>query len=159
MKKTIPYLFEESVKKYNTNVFVWEKVNRKYEGLKYSDIHKSVYDFSIGLMNLGLVKGERVALLAEGRSEWLISELSCLYLGVIDVPLSVKLNEPNELKFRINHSDCSWIITSERQLSKIRDIRSELKSVKKIIVIGDDIELQKDEISYSSVLSNGIIMI
>ena len=155
MKKTIPYLFEDSVKKFPNNVFVWEKVNKKYEGLTYSDIHKSVYDFGIGLMDLGLQKGDRVALLAEGRSEWLISELGCLYLGVIDVPLSVKLNEPNELKFRINHSECSYIITSERQLSKIRSIRPELKTIKTVIVIGEDTELQEGEISYSSVLTKG----
>jgi long-chain acyl-CoA synthetase len=155
MKKTIPFLFEESVKKFSNNVFVWEKKSSKYEGLKYNEIHDSVYNFAIGLLDLGIQKSDRLALLAEGRSEWLISELSCLYLGAIDVPLSVKLNEPNELKFRINHSECSWIITSQRQLNKIRDIRSELKSVKKIIVIGSSTDLREDEIAYETIFNRG----
>lgn len=155
MKKTIPFLFEESVQKFSNNIFVWEKISSEYEGLKYHEIHNSVYNFGIGLLDHGIKKGDRLALLAEGRSEWLISELSCLYLGAIDVPLSVKLNEPNELKFRINHSECSWIITSHRQLSKIRNIRTDLKSIKTIIVIGGDTDLQDGEVSYSSIIKRG----
>ena len=155
MNRTIPDLFEESVKKYSNNVLVWEKNSSKYEGIKYRDIHDRVYNFGIGLMELGVIKGDRLALLAEGRSEWLISELSCLYIGAIDVPLSVKLNEPNELKFRINHSGCSWIITSQRQLNKIREIRKDLTDLKTIIVIGAEGELEKGEVSYQSVFEKG----
>ena len=155
MKRTIPDLFEQSVSKYSNNVLVWEKVSKKYEGISYDEIHKRVYDFAIGLMDLGLVKEDRLALLAEGRSEWLISELACLYLGVIDVPLSVKLNEPNELKFRINHSGSSWIITSQRQLNKIREIRKGLNDLKTIIVIGATDDLQDGEVSYQSVIEKG----
>ena len=157
MKRTIPDLFEESVKKYQNNILVWEKPidSKKYEGLSYSTIHEKVYQFSIGLMELGLKKGDRVALLAEGRSEWLISELACLYLGVIDVPLSVKLNEPEELKFRINHSGCSWIITSGRQLNKIREISNELTDLKGVIVMGASAELQDNEITYEELIEKG----
>jgi long-chain acyl-CoA synthetase len=155
MKRTIPDLFEESVQKFSNNVLVLEKTTDKYENISYSDIHSSVYNFAIGLMDLGLKKGERLALLAEGRSEWLISELSCLYLGVIDVPLSVKLNEPNELKFRINHSGSSWIICSQGQLSKIREIKSDLNELKTVIVIGANDELQDGEVSYNSILEKG----
>ena len=155
MKRTIPVLFEESVKKYSQNILVWEKVGKQYEGITFQNIHKSVFNFAIGLIKLGIKKGDRVALLAEGRSEWLISELSCLYLGGIDVPLSVKLNEPNELKFRINHSGCKYIITSQRQLEKIREIKSELKDLDTIIVIGSEGKLQEKEVSYSTIIENG----
>jgi len=96
-------------------------------------------------------KGDRIALLAEGRSEWLVSELSMLYLGVIDVPLSVKLNEPSELSFRIKHSGCKYIITSSRQLSKVREIIPELPNIQKVIVIGENINLESNEISFNQV--------
>ena len=155
MKRTIPDLFEESVRKFSNNTLVLEKKTAKYEGISYASIHERVYEFAIGLMDLGLLKGDRLALLAEGRSEWLISELSCLYLGVIDVPLSVKLNEPNELKFRINHSGSSWIITSQRQLEKIREIRNDLDDLKTVIVIGAEGKLQEGEVSYKTILEKG----
>ncbi len=159
MKKTIPDLFEESTKKYADNILVWEKppLSKDYKGISYKDIKNKVYNFSIGLMELGLKKGDRVALLAEGRSEWLISELACLYLGVIDVPLSVKLNEPEELKFRIQHSGSKWIITSSRQLEKVRNIMPELKDVEGVIVMGteENQKLNPSEITYENVLEKG----
>jgi len=155
MKRTIPDLFEESQKKFHDNILIWEKREKEYEGITYHEIHKRVYQFAIGLMDLGIKKGDRVALLAEGRSEWLISELACLYLGIIDVPLSVKLNEPEELKFRINHSGCCWIITSERQKSKIREIKADLKDIKGIIIIGSNDKLSEPELSYENIINNG----
>jgi long-chain acyl-CoA synthetase len=71
-----------------------------------------------------------------------------LYLGAIDVPLSVKLNEPSELKFRIQHSGCRWIITSDRQLEKVRGVVGELPEVEKVIVFGDVKELKDNELLY-----------
>ena len=159
MKKTIPDLFEASVAKFENNVLVWEKPagSKKYEGISYRKIYDDVYKMGIGLMTLKLNKGDRVALLAEGRSEWLISELACLYLGVIDVPLSVKLNEPDELKFRIQHSGCKWIITSVRQLDKVRQIKDDLESVEGVIVMGSspEAQLQQGEITYEQVMQKG----
>lgn len=156
MKRTIPDLFEESVHKYQDNPLIWEKSNGKYQSISYQEIHRRVYGFAIGLMELGFKKGDRVALLAEGRSEWLIAELACLYLGAIDVPLSVKFNEPEELKFRINHSGCSWVITSQRQKSKIQNIRNDIHSLRGIVILGsDDTEINDLETTYESILDKG----
>lgn len=155
--KTIPALFEHSVQKYSENALVWEKQGgAEYRKITFSEIRKQVHYLAVGLMELGVRKGDRVALLAEGRSEWLISELAILYLGAIDVPLSIKINEPAELSFRIKHSECKWVIVSDRQLSKIRDIKYDIPKVTKTIVFGD-VKLRKEqnEIYYRSVLEEG----
>lgn len=39
-------------------------------------------------MSMGIKKGDRLALLSEGRNDWVISELGILYAGAIDVPLA-----------------------------------------------------------------------
>jgi len=71
MMKTIPELFEGSVTKYPNNVLVWEKENGTYTGISFSEIKERVYRFATGLMALGVEKGDRIALLSEGSSEWL----------------------------------------------------------------------------------------
>ncbi len=153
--KTIPALFEGSVKKFPDNILVWEKTKDKYQGITFSQIHSKVHRLAAGLLNLGIQKGDRVALLAEGRSEWLISELAVLYLGAIDVPLSVKINEPSELSFRIKHSECKWVICSDRQLAKIRGIKKELPKVKSIIVMGYPKNPKKGELTYENIYLEG----
>ncbi|MBN2637853.1 MAG: AMP-binding protein [Bacteroidales bacterium] len=155
--KTIPALFESSVQKYADNALVWEKQgSSEYQKITFSEIRKQVRYLAAGLMNLGVQKGDRVALLAEGRSEWLISELAILYLGAIDVPLSVKINEPVELSFRIKHSECKWVMVSDRQLAKIRDIKFDIPKVTTTIVFGETrLRKENNEITYQSVIEEG----
>ncbi len=154
---TIPKLFENSVNTYPNNTLVLEKdKSKKYQVITYTDIQKETHNFAKGLLNVGIKHGDRLALLSEGRSEWLISELGMLYIGAINVPLSVKINELNDLAFRINHSECKQIVVSERQLSKVREIKSLLLSVEKVIIINDsEIKLENNEVLYSDVLKLG----
>jgi len=153
--KTIPALFEGSVAKYPNNILVWEKENGLYKGLSFTEIKERVYQFATGLMALGVKKGDRLALLSEGSSEWLISELAILYLGAINIPLSVKINEPNELSFRIKHAECRWVICSERQAEKIRNIKQEIPKAGTFIIIGRTNTLNKKEKSYRDIIANG----
>ncbi len=155
MMKTIPELFEGSVTKYPNNVLVWEKENGTYKGISFSEIKERVYRFAAGLMALGVEKRDRIALLSEGSSEWLISELAILYLGAINIPLSVKINEPNELSFRIKHAECRWIICSERQAEKIRNIKQNIPKVGTFIIMDRANTLNKQEKSYRDIFENG----
>ncbi len=153
--RTIPQLFEGSVAKYPGNVLVWEKENGQYRGLGFTEIKARVYRFAAGLMALGVEKGDRVALLSEGSSQWLISELAILYLGAINIPLSVKINESNELSFRIKHAGCRWIICSELQAEKVRKIKQDIPKVSAFIIIGRANTLDKKEKSYRDIFDNG----
>jgi len=152
--KTIPGFFKNSVEKFADNVLIHEKKNGKYVGATYKEIDEQVEYFAAGFHDLGLRKGDRVALLAEGRTEWLVSELAMLHLGIIDVPLSVKLIEPNEIAFRINHSESRAVIVSESQLGKIRNILDQMPKVETVIVF-DDIETEENEVRYSEIYQKG----
>jgi long-chain acyl-CoA synthetase len=79
--QTIIDLFEQSVKKYGNNPLMFEKKKDEYESTSYKEIRKSVMEFAAGLMSMGVKKGDRIALLSEGRNDWVISELAVLYTG------------------------------------------------------------------------------
>lgn len=154
--KTIPELFEGSVAKYPDNALVWEKKDGKYQKITFSEIKSRVYNLAAALLKMGIQKGDRVALLSEGRSEWLISELAVLYLGAVNVPLSVKINEPAELSFRIKHSECKLVIVSNTQLDKVRKIRNNIPKVTSFIVIGEaELHDEKMEFAYDKVFEEG----
>ena len=63
------------------------------------EMREQVYQFAAGLKTIGVKKGDRLALLAEGRVRWVVAEMGMFYLGAIDVPLSIQLNEPADLSF------------------------------------------------------------
>ncbi|HKI78723.1 MAG TPA: AMP-binding protein [Ignavibacteriaceae bacterium] len=147
MQRTIPVLFEESIKKYPENIQVWEKVTGEYVGFKYYEMRDIIYKFSAGLMSYGLKKGDRSALISEGRSRWIASELGVLYAGAINVPITTKIEELNDLKFRLVHSGSKFVIVSQSQAEKIRKIKHDLPDLEKIILL-DDIEKTNDEELY-----------
>jgi len=135
--KAITNLFEESVQKFPDRVLLWEKTTDRYEPTTYVQTKEKVYRFAAGLIALGVQKGDRIALLSEGRNDWAISELGMLYAGAVNVPLSVKLNEPEEIKFRLDHSGAKMIIVSGTQGKKILSLKDQLEKIIQLDPNGD----------------------
>ena len=157
MKKTLVDLFEESVRLYPNNTFLLEKTD-KNEGFKpttYAQVKELVYRLGAGFQALGVKKGDNMALLSEGCNMWVIGELAMFYAGAVNVPLSIKLEESNDLLFRLVHGDVKYIFVSNYQLKKIRAIKDKLPEVKKIIVFGNAGELEEGEMHVDDVLKMG----
>lgn len=153
--KTIIELFETSVAKFPNNIYLWEKQNGAYKGTTYRQTHDLVFRFGAGLLALGLQKGDRAGLISEGRNAWIISELGILYAGGINVPLSVKLDSGNELKFRLAHSGCKMIVVSGGHASKVEEIRKQLPDLEKVIYLDGKENPGSGDISYDQVLALG----
>ncbi len=152
---TIIQFVEKYTKDFAKNTFLWEKSGKEWLPTTFEQTRIEAHRAGAGLMALGIQKGEKAALLSEGRNLWVISELGILYAGAVNVPLSIKLEENNDLIFRIRHSDSQYIIVSGTQLPKIRRILADLPQVKKVIVLDDLPEYQENEIAFSEILKMG----
>ena len=155
MKKTLVDLFEASVKKYPNNTFLLEKTGKKFEPTTYTQVKEKVYQLGAGLQALGVKKGDNMALLSEGRNMWVIGELSMFYAGAVNVPLSIKLEESNDLLFRLIHGDVKYVMVSGTQLKKVRSIIDQLPEVKKVIVFDEQATYGEKEIALSEVQKMG----
>ena len=155
MKKTLVDLFEESVRNYPNNTFLLEKTGKVFEPTTYTQVKEKVYQLGAGLQALGVKKGDNMALLSEGRNMWVIGELAMFYAGAVNVPLSIKLEESNDLMFRLIHGDVKYVMVSGTQLKKVRAIKDQLTMVEKVIVFDELNEYQEKEMVYK--LKNNII--
>lgn len=151
---SIPQFFEKNADRYSNNALIWEKQNGIYEKKTYREIRELVHQFASGLLVHGVGKGDKVALLSEGRTEWLVSELAVLYTGATCVPLSVKLEESAELIFRLKHSECRMAIASGRHVDKIRRITKDLPQLKNTILL-DPPSVTTKELVFHSILEDG----
>lgn len=157
MKRTIIDLFEESVGKYGHKEFLLEKHDGQFIPTTYNESRVAALNIGAGLAALGIERGDRVSILAEGCNNWIISELGLLYAGAISVPLSIKLEESNDLLFRLRHADVKAIFVSRNQLPKIRRIAADLPDLKHIIVWGvERAELRADERSLGEIANMGV---
>ena len=152
---TLITLFEKSVLTYPDNPYLLEKKSDVYESLSYKQVREQVYRFAAGLMSLGIQKGDRLALLSEGRNDWVFSELGVLYAGAVNVPLSVKLIDPPEIKFRLQHSGTRMIIVSGSQNLKMNSLKDEITTLEKVIILDPFENSHTKDIAFYEVLKLG----
>ena len=153
--KTIIDLLENSAQKYPGNPYLLEKKTDRYEAITYKETKEQAYKVAAGLISLGINKGERIALLSESRTAWVISELGIILTGAISVPLSILLKEGADLKFRLDHSESKWVIVSSQQLDKINLIKKDLKNLERVILLDSKESYSVDEIYIENVKKKG----
>ena len=154
---TIIDFVEKYVAKFSKNPFLWEKNldTNKWEPTTYEETLAKAKRIAAGLMALGVQKGEKVSYLSEGRDMWVIGELGVLYAGAVNVPLSIKLGETNDLVFRVKHSDSKYVITSKFQLPKIRKVLPECPMVEKVIIFDRIDDMKENEMYIGDIIEMG----
>ena len=154
---TIIDFVEKYVAKYSKNPFLWEKNldTNKWEPTTYEETLAKAKRIAAGLMALGVQKGEKISYLSEGRDMWVIGELGVLYAGAVNVPLSIKLGETNDLVFRVKHSDSKYVITSKFQLAKIRKVLPECPMVEKVIIFDRIDDMKENEMYIGDIIEMG----
>ncbi|MDR1543685.1 MAG: AMP-binding protein [Prevotellaceae bacterium] len=154
-KTTIIDLLNTSVEKYSGNPFLWEKIGNDWKSTTYQQTKDKATELAAGLISLGVQFSDKIALLSEGRNAWIISELGILHTGAINIPLSIKLEESNDLIFRLTHSEAKFIFVSGGQLKKIRNIISQLPDIQKLIVFDNQENFEEKEIFIENVFELG----
>ena len=88
-----------------------------------------------GLLELGVVRGDRIAIHAENRPEWLISDLAAQAIGAVSVGVYPTSPE-TEVGYLLGHSETVVLIAEdEEQLDKAIAVRDKLPKLRKIVVI------------------------
>ena len=152
MKPTIINLLNQSVEKYASNPFLWEKNDKQFVATTYLETQQQAHVLAAGLIKLGVKPGDKIALLSEGRNAWIIGELAILHTGAVNVPLSIKLEESNDLIFRLIHSEAKYIMVSGGQLKKIRAIAGALPEVMNVIVFDEQVDYEAKEIALTQLV-------
>ena len=152
---TIIDFVEKYTSEHSELTFLREKINGVWTETSYRETREEAHKIGAGLHVLGLKKGDKVSLLSQGRNLWITSELGILYAGGVNVPLSIKLTESTDLLFRIQHSESRYIIVSEQQLPKVRNIIGQCPLVEKIIVLDSISDYGENEISIYDIIKTG----
>ncbi|MBO4466227.1 MAG: AMP-binding protein [Bacteroidales bacterium] len=156
---TIIDFVEKYTHQFPNNVYLREKVDGEWKEITQEQTRETAYKIGAGLMALGLEKGDKIALLSESRSMWILAELGAMYAGATDIPLSVNLGSTADIVFRIKHSESKWVLVSANHLNRIREALPECPDIKKVIVFDDTAffvdGLKEPEIRMSEVMKMG----
>lgn len=107
-----------------------------------ADLRRKVAGTARALIEAGIRKGDRVAILSENRPEWTIADFAILLLGAVTVPVYSTLT-PEQTAFTLRDSGAMLVfVSTEHQLRKVEGILSQTQAQK--IVVMDRLNLPDD---------------
>ncbi|MBA2241053.1 MAG: long-chain fatty acid--CoA ligase [Solirubrobacterales bacterium] len=99
----------------------------------FADFSARVRDLALGMVDLGVAQGDKVALLANTRPEWTLADFAALSIGATVVPI-YQTNSPEECQYVLENSDSRFVVVEdEEQIDKIRAIRDQVPKLEGVI--------------------------
>lgn len=144
MKRTVIQLLRQASEKFSDTAYLNEKGNNGWVSESFKDVLNHSAHFAASLVHKGLQFGDRIAMLAEGRNDWVITEYGILRAGCITVPLSIKLTT-EEIQFRLTHAACRAVVCSSNTIEKILPaLNSTVENLPLLIYMDQNLASWKD---------------
>jgi long-chain acyl-CoA synthetase len=132
---------------------LWQDESGNWHPLSSAELLARVYTLANAFRSWGIVKGDRIALLAENRWEWPVVDFATLVLGAVDVPIYPTLIAEQIATLLIDSGARVAVVSTEAQYRKIASIRSQTP-LERIVVLDQvaDLESTPGVIALSSLL-------
>lgn len=115
---------------------VSDRIAGQWVGLSAEELFQRSVAVASALEEWGIGKGDRVALLSENRSEWMIADFAILMLGAVVVPI-YSTQTPDQVQYVLEHSGArAAFVSSAAQLHKVESVR-EQTHVERLIVMDE----------------------
>ena len=133
---TIPKVFEQAVFRYGTKVAMREKEYGIWRPLTWNEYLDRVKLIALGLVDLGLKRGDKVSLIGDNRPEGLWAEMAVLAAGGVAVWLYQE-SLMDEVQFIVDHSDSKFmIVEGQEEVDKALAIKDNCPKLQ--FVVWDD---------------------
>jgi long-chain acyl-CoA synthetase len=111
------------------------KVGARWVDVTYGELLETVREVALGLVDLGIERGDRVSVLSHTRPEWTYANFGILATGAASVSI-YQTNSPEECRYVLAHSESRAVFVEDaEQLEKVRQVRSELPNLELIVVM------------------------
>lgn len=111
--------------------------NGHWVPLTHNQLLQRVFNLHCGLRELGLVAGDRMAILSENRPEWAIADYACLTARLADVPIYPTLTAHQACYILRNSGAKGIFVSTPALLAEVLEQRSEVPDLRHIIVFDD----------------------
>jgi long-chain acyl-CoA synthetase len=130
---TFPRLLVRNASAHGERVALREKEFGIWQSFTWSEYLARVRDFSLGLVALGLSRGDKVAIIGDNRPEWVFGELAAQAAGAASVGIYQDSNL-TEVAFVIDHCDASVVVAEDQeQVDKILEMLDRLPKVRHVV--------------------------
>jgi long-chain acyl-CoA synthetase len=145
--RTLADLFPAAIRKHGPKraVLYKDDSDGRWVSASYAEVGEIVRRLSLGLIKLGIEKGDKVAILSNTRPEWTYFDFAALSAGATVVPV-YQTNSAEECQYVLEHSDAVAVVVEDsEQLEKVRAVRDRCPRLEHVIRMagqsGDTISL------------------
>jgi long-chain acyl-CoA synthetase len=132
---TLPHLFLGKVRKYQNRVALREKDFGIWQEVSWDEYHRHVRHFCLGMIELGLQKGDHVSIFGNNEPKWLYADLASQSAGAVAVGV-YPTNPTKEAAYVIGHSDSVFVVCDDQeQVDKVLEARAGLPRLRHIFVM------------------------
>jgi long-chain acyl-CoA synthetase len=130
---TITQLFFEAARAYDKPDAMLHKVGGAWTPIAHRTVVERVRRVALGLRDLGLAPGDRVAILCENRPEWAIADYGCLTARFASVPIYPTL-PAEQVPHILNDSGAAAVfVSTAAQAAKLAAVRAQCPALRCVI--------------------------
>ena len=133
---TLNQLFLTAVERYRRPDALQVKRDGRYHPISHDTLLERVRRVSLGLEELGVRSGDRVAILSENRPEWAIVDYAVLSLGAADVPVYPNLPADQVAYILRDSGACVAFVSNPDQAAKVAASRATCPALRHVISFG-----------------------
>jgi len=154
--KNLNEMFQKRVEKSPSKTALKHKVDEKWVNITWAEYFEASKNIGMALKSFGLSFNDKVSILSNSRVEWVMIDMGVIGIGGVTVAV-YQSNTPNECKYILEHSDSKFLFVEDHeQLNKIKEIKSELNLLEKVILISGENDEKLDwVITYNELLELG----
>lgn len=131
---TIVKMVDARVRSYGDRPVMKRKTGETWEEVTWRQLGEAYSDVARGLLQLGLGRGDSIAILSGNRPEWAFADLGIFAMDGIVVPLYWTLT-PSQIRYILRDCEAKAVFVSDSGfLDRILGIRHELPDLQKIII-------------------------
>ncbi|HEY6171249.1 MAG TPA: AMP-binding protein, partial [Candidatus Kapabacteria bacterium] len=138
--QTVNEIFSERTSSEHSSLhYLYHKESRAnpYKALTNGEFRKMVEGFARGLHSIGVRRGDRIALIAENRPEWVVTDFASLAIGAITVPMFPTLTAKN-VEHILTHSGAKFaVVSNDLQLLKVVKSAAACPALEGVIIMNE----------------------
>ena len=122
---TVNDLFLRVASAGNPRAVLWQDEFGQWQPISSNQIYQRVWKLGETLLDWGVRKGDRIALISENRWEWAITDFATLAIGAVNVPIYPTLTG-EQIAVLIKDADCRvGVLSTRQQFDKLNVVREQ----------------------------------
>lgn len=132
----------------------WEHEDGRKQAYTYRELQQSANRLSHALRDMGVRRGDRVAIVMPQRFETAVAHMAVYQMGAVAMPLSM-LFGPDALEYRLLNSETQVVIADESAMDNVLIARQAVPGVRTVVAVGEaeGRAKGKDDVDWTAVLS------